>query len=71
MTNEQHTYHITFYLSDNKEVSGRVTRNDDIETCLKKIETIIENKKTIFLSDLGVLMQTKYITHVKIMKVGN
>lgn len=70
MTNKQHTYHITFYLSDGKEVSGRIKRDDDVETCLEQLETIIEYKKTIFLSELGVLIQTKYITHVKIMKVG-
>ncbi|MFB6730643.1 hypothetical protein ACMZ5A_28570 [Bacillus mobilis] len=71
MTNKQHTYQITFYLSDGKEVSGKITRDDDVETCLEKLETIIEYKKTIFLSDLGVLMQTKYITHVKVMEVVN
>ncbi|EJR28746.1 hypothetical protein [Bacillus mycoides] len=69
MTSEQHTYHITFYLSDGKEVSGIITRNEDIATRLKKLQTIIENKKTIFISDLGVLMKTKHIIHVKIVEV--
>ena len=47
MTKEQHKYHVTFYLSNGKEISGRVTHSDDINTSLNRLNNMIETKKTI------------------------
>ncbi|AYY25026.1 hypothetical protein ACS2QC_28405 [Bacillus cereus group sp. Bce033] len=69
MTKEQHTYHVTFYLSDGKEVNGRITHHEDVGTYLKALEVAIENKKTITMKNIGVVIQSKYITHVKVMEV--
>lgn len=69
MTKEQHTYHVTFYLSDGKEVNGTVTHHEDVETYLKAVKVLIENEKPIMIKSLGVVIQSKYITHVKIIEV--
>ncbi|KAB2462078.1 hypothetical protein F8161_08670 [Bacillus cereus] len=71
MTKEQYTYQVTFCLSDGKEISGRVTRDEDTKTCLKTLEELIENRKTICVPNLGAVIRTKYITHVKVMEVVN
>ncbi|PEM69260.1 hypothetical protein [Bacillus pseudomycoides] len=71
MTKEQHTYQITFYLSDGKEISDRVTRDEDTETCLKTLQELMKNSKTICIPKLGTVIRTKYITHVKIIEVKN
>ena len=44
MTKEQHKYHVTFYLSNGKEISGRVTHSDDINTSLNRLNNMIETK---------------------------
>lgn len=50
MTQEQYTYQITFYLSDGKEVSGRITRYEDTEKCLKTLQELIKIvKRYVFL----------------------
>lgn len=69
MTKEQHTYHITFYLSDGKEVNGTVTHHEDAEAYLKAIKVLMENEKPIMIKSLGVVIQSKYITHVKVIEV--
>ncbi|ARC27665.1 hypothetical protein [Bacillus sp. FDAARGOS_235] len=69
MTKEQHTYHVTFYLSDGKEVNGTVTHHEDTETYLKAIKVLMENEKPIMIKNLGVVIQSKYITHVKVFNV--
>lgn len=69
MEKEQRTYQITFYLSDGKEISGRVTRDEDTETCLKTLQDLIKNSKTICIPKLGTVIRTKYITHVKLIEV--
>ncbi|HFK1429356.1 hypothetical protein ABE273_16740 [Bacillus paranthracis] len=71
MTQEQYTYQITFYLSDGKEVSGRITRYEDTEKCLKTLQELIKNSKTICIPTLGTLIRTKYITHVRIIEIKN
>ncbi|MEG7883478.1 hypothetical protein [Bacillus paranthracis] len=69
MTKEQHTYQITFYLSDGKEINDKITHDGDKKTCLNTVENLIENKRTICIHKLGTVIRTKYITHVKIIEV--
>ncbi|EJS52566.1 hypothetical protein ICE_03898 [Bacillus cereus BAG1X1-2] len=71
MTKQQYTYQVTFYLSDGKEVSGRVTRDEDIGTCLNTLQDLIKNSKTICIPKIGTVIRTKYITHVKMIEVKN
>lgn len=69
MTKEQHTYHVTFYLSDGKEVSGTITHHQDSEAYLNAIKVLMETGKPIMIKNLGVVIQSKYITHVKVFNV--
>ncbi|WP_242220264.1 hypothetical protein [Bacillus cereus group sp. BfR-BA-01380] len=69
MTKKQYAYRVAFYLSDGKEVSGRITHHEDLETYLNTIESLIENGKPILIKKLGTIIQSKYITHVKIIEV--
>ncbi|PEW95198.1 hypothetical protein CN446_19045 [Bacillus cereus] len=69
MTKKQRKYEVTFYLSDGKEVIGRATHHENRETYLDAIQTLIEEEKTICMEKLGVIIQTKYITHVKLVEV--
>ncbi|MEW5208037.1 hypothetical protein [Bacillus cereus] len=69
MTKEQHTYHVTFYLSDGKEVNGTITHHQDSEAYLNAIKVLIETGKPIMIKNLGVVIQSKYITHVKVFNV--
>lgn len=71
MTKEKYTYQVTFCLSDGKEVSGRITRDEDTETCLKILQDLIKNNKTLCIPKLGTVIRTKYITHAKIIEVKN
>lgn len=69
MTKEQRKYEVTFYLSDGKEVNGRITHHEDPETYLKAVQTLIEQEKPILIKKLGILIHSKYVTHVKIIEV--
>lgn len=71
MTKERYTHQVSFYLSDGKEISGRFTREEDTKTCLKTLQDLIDNNKTICVPKLGTVIRTKYITHVKIVEVKN
>ncbi|MGG3046961.1 hypothetical protein EZE46_30135 [Bacillus sp. BH2] len=70
MTKEQHKYHVTFYLSNGKEISGRITHSDDINTSLEELNDMIKTKKTIQVPQLGIVIRTKYITHIEIIEVA-
>ncbi|WP_020061076.1 hypothetical protein [Bacillus sp. 123MFChir2] len=69
MTKQQYAYRVAFYLSDGKEISGRITHDEDPETYLKSIESLIEKEKPILIPKLGTIIQSKYITHIKISEV--
>ncbi|WP_244548090.1 MULTISPECIES: hypothetical protein [unclassified Bacillus (in: firmicutes)] len=69
MSKQQYAYRVAFYLSNGKEVSGRITHHEDPETYLKAIEGLIEKEKPILIKKLGTIIQSKYITHVKIVEV--
>lgn len=69
MEKEQRTYHVTFYLSDGKEVNGRITHHEDPETYLKAIQTLMEQEKPILIKKIGTIIHSKYVTHVKIVEV--
>lgn len=71
MTKERYTHQVSFYLSDGKEISGSFTREEDTKTCLKTLQDLIDNNKTICVPNLGAVIRTKYITHVKVMEVVN
>ncbi|KAA2400556.1 hypothetical protein BACERE00175_01680 [Bacillus cereus] len=71
MTKEKYTHQVSFYLSDGKEISGRFTRKEDAKECLKTLKNLIDNHKTISVPNIGTLIRTKYITHVKVVEVKN
>ncbi|HDR4411963.1 TPA: hypothetical protein QCP93_005523 [Bacillus cereus] len=70
MTEKQRKYEVTFYLSNGREVIGRTTQDQDRTTYLKAIQTLIEEEKTLSMEKIGIILQTKYITHVKIIEVA-
>ncbi|HDR3653141.1 hypothetical protein [Bacillus wiedmannii] len=70
MTEKQRKYEVTFYLSNGREVIGRTTQDQDRTTYLKAIQTLIEEEKTLSMDKIGIILQTKYITHVKIIEVA-
>ncbi|NOP83149.1 hypothetical protein HNV23_27160 [Bacillus paranthracis] len=69
MTEKQRKYEVTFYLSNGREVIGRTTQDQDRTTYLKAIQTLIEEEKTLSMDKIGIILQTKYITHVKLVEV--
>ncbi|WNN02598.1 hypothetical protein [Bacillus cereus] len=70
MTKKQRKYEVTFYLSNGREVVGRTTHDEDRKTYLNAIQTLIEEEKTLNMEKIGIILQTKYITHVKIIEVA-
>lgn len=71
MEKEQRKYQVTFYLSDGKEINDIATSVENKKTCLKTLEELIINQKMICLHKVGVVIRTKYITHVKVIEVKN
>lgn len=70
MTEKQRRYEVTFYLSNGREVIARTTQDEDRETYLEAIQTLIEEEKTLCMEKIGIILQTKYITHVKMIEVA-
>ncbi|MGF2619222.1 hypothetical protein [Bacillus cereus] len=67
---EEHRYHVTFYFSNGKELDGRIKNKRNKEEYLKGLEDLFLKEKTLLINDLGMLIQSKYITHVKVIEVG-
>ncbi|MED2841480.1 hypothetical protein SAMN04487920_15117 [Bacillus mycoides] len=67
---KEHTYHVTFYFSNGKEFDGRITNKYNKEEYLEGLEELFLKEKTLLINKLGMLIQTKYITHVKVIEVG-
>ncbi|BCC03735.1 hypothetical protein BCJMU51_p413 (plasmid) [Bacillus cereus] len=68
---EEHRYHVTFYFSNGKEFDGKVTSKYNKEDYLEGLEDLFLKEKTLLIDHLGMLIQTKYITHVKVIEVGS
>lgn len=71
MEEEQRKYQVTFYLSDGKEICDIATSVENKKACLKTLEELIINQKMICLNKAGVVIRTKYITHVKVIEIKN
>jgi len=66
---EEHRYHVTFYFSNGKEFDGKVTSKFNKEDYLEGLEDLFLKEKTLLIDHLGMLIQTKYITHVKVIEI--
>lgn len=66
---EEHRYHVTFYFSNGKEYDGKITNKRNKEEYLKALEDLFLKEKTLLVADIGMLIQSKYITHVKVIEV--
>ncbi|MDK7449243.1 MULTISPECIES: hypothetical protein [Bacillus] len=66
---KQYEFDITFYLSNGENVQGSITVTQKKEDYLQVLEDWVYKEKFIKLTQLGFIIQSKYITHISVEEV--
>lgn len=60
---KQHTLDITSFLSNVEKFTGHITVTETKEEYLEIVEDMLFKERYLAFTQLGVVVQTKYITH--------
>lgn len=67
---KQYKFNVTFFLNNGENFSGNITVTQKKEDYMNELEDLLFRERFMTFSQLGVVVQTKYITHFLIEEIG-
>lgn len=67
---KQYKFNVTFFLNNGENFSGNITVTQKKEDYMNDLEDLLFRERFMTFSQLGVVVQTKYITHFLIEEIG-
>ena len=66
---KQYKFNVTFFLNNGENFSGNITVTQKKEDYMEELEDLLFRERFLTFSQLGVVVQTKYITHFLIEEI--
>lgn len=66
---KEHKFKVTFFLSNGESPSGFITVTDEKEDYVTDLADWLYKDSFLTFKRLGLILQTKFITHIKVEEV--